>query len=139
MGILWIKRLLDRLRAAPPEDPKSWGASGEDEAAKRLHKKGYKILERNVRFSHGEIDIVALDGPVLCFVEVKSRRSARFGPAALAVTPAKQRKIKKLAEAYILKHRLRNINCRFDVVTVEQQDGQTVVDIIPDAFRCDPR
>ena len=78
------------------------GAYGEDLACKYLQAKGYVILERNFRCRRfGEIDIVASKAGVLSFIEVKTRRSSRYGKPAEAVTLAKQRKIYRVAEYYL--------------------------------------
>ena len=78
------------------------GIYGEDLACKYLQAKGYAILERNFRCRRfGEIDIVASKAGVLSFIEVKTRRSSRYGKPAEAVTLAKQRKIYRVAQYYL--------------------------------------
>ena len=78
------------------------GLYGEDLACKYLQAKGYAILERNFRCRRfGEIDIVASKAGVLSFIEVKTRRSSRYGKPAEAVTLAKQRKIYRVAQYYL--------------------------------------
>ena len=78
------------------------GLYGEDLACKYLQAKGYVILERNFRCRRfGEIDIVASKAGVLSFIEVKTRRSSRYGKPAEAVTLAKQRKIYRVAQYYL--------------------------------------
>ncbi len=78
------------------------GKYGEDIAVNFLIKNGYKILERNYHFSrYGEIDIIALDKNTLCFVEVKTRSSNRFGTPLEAITKTKLDKIKKSAYSYL--------------------------------------
>ena len=69
------------------------GRRGEQEAVRFLRSSGYKILEQNYRSVHGEIDIVALDGETVVFVEVKTRTSEKYGTAAEAVGTRKQRHI----------------------------------------------
>lgn len=112
------------------------GRAGEAAAQALLERLGYLLVDVNVRFGKtrgglpGELDIVAWDGPVLCFVEVKTRREDRGGGVASpaeAVTPAKQRQIARLALAYANRHGLladdgkieaSEVSLRFDVVSV---------------------
>lgn len=107
------------------------GKSGEDLACAALERLGYVIVERRYRCRSGEIDIVARDGEVTVFVEVKTREGDEFGGGAAAVTPAKQRTIARVAMDYIARHRLYDRPCRFDVVVV---DGAAGVELIPHAF-----
>jgi putative endonuclease len=109
----------------------AFGSRGEDLACSELERLGYSILERRYRCRLGEIDIVARDGDVTVFVEVKARESGEFGGGAAAVTPAKQRTIVRVAMDYIARHRLVERPCRFDVVVV---DGSESVQVIPNAF-----
>ena len=76
---------------------------GEDLAVEYLLKRGYKLLGRNVRYSVGEIDIVAKKADETQFVEVKTRRSASFGDAVEHVTSAKQKRIKRAARIYLVR------------------------------------
>ena len=77
------------------------GALGERLACHELRRRGYAILARSFRTRHGEIDIVARDGDVLVFVEVKTRASRRYGTALEAVTAGKQRRIAAMARSYL--------------------------------------
>jgi putative endonuclease len=95
------------------------GKAGEDLAAAELERRGYAILERRYRTRHGEIDIVARDGETLVFVEVKVRVTAEFGTAADAVTPAKQRRLVRMAVDYLARARVVDRPCRFDVVAID--------------------
>jgi len=94
------------------------GRSGEEAAAAFLRKKKFRIVRRGFRFQRGEIDIIAYEGDVLVFVEVKTRRSADFGPPEEAVTAAKQRQIRRLAEAYLMLNDLADVPCRFDILSL---------------------
>ncbi len=100
---------------------KQAGNDGEAQAAELLAARGYTQVIRNVRplpgLARGEIDIVAWDGEVLCFIEVKTRRT-RALPPDLGVTPGKRRQIVMLAEAYLSVNKLEPEECRFDVVSV---------------------
>jgi len=110
------------------------GESGEDLACAELQRRGYAILERRYRTRYGEIDIVARDGEVTVFVEVKTRDGNDFGDGAEAVTPWKQRRIAKMAVDFLARHRLHDRPCRFDVVAVDVSGGTTKVDIYTHAF-----
>ncbi|MEN3027252.1 MAG: YraN family protein, partial [Chlorobiota bacterium] len=81
---------------------------------------GYKIVARNVYVGRwGEIDLVAYDGEVLVFVEVKARSSLRFGLPEEALTPRKQHQLVQAARAYRQQHALAEVPCRFDVIAIE--------------------
>lgn len=109
---------------------------GEEEAARWLKRHGVRVIERNVRTKLGEIDLIARDGDTLVFIEVKTRRGEAMGPPAAAVTPPKQRRIGKLAQAYMQRRRLAGVACRFDVVGVLLGENDSVVGIqhLPNAF-----
>jgi putative endonuclease len=94
------------------------GATGEDRAVDHLVQRGMRIVERNYRCRVGELDVVARDGDVLVFVEVRSRRSAKYGNALDAVSWAKRRKVTKVAQAYLASRRPRFARARFDVVAI---------------------
>lgn len=95
------------------------GRLGERLAAERLVGCGYRILERNFRCQHGEIDIVAEDEQDLVFVEVKTRRGSAFGRPEEAVTVRKQRKIVQVATCYLDLHECFERSWRVDVVAVQ--------------------
>lgn len=94
------------------------GNSGEDMACEYLRKLHYKIIERNYKHKIGEIDIIAKDGDVLVFVEVKFKTTDYFGLPREMVTPYKQQKIRSVAMGYIKHHKIFNTPCRFDVVEI---------------------
>jgi putative endonuclease len=94
------------------------GARGEAAACAQLEASGYLILARNYRCPHGEIDIVALEGDVLVFVEVKSRTPSRYGSPRDAVTPAKRRKLARTASHYMLAHMEAECAYRADIIEV---------------------
>ena len=91
---------------------------GEDSAAGFLERKGMSVLCRNWRCRFGELDLVALDGTTLVFVEVKCRTRDLLYDPALAVDQRKQLRIRRLAEAFIAMERPHFSDCRFDVVSV---------------------
>ncbi|MDK2925870.1 MAG: putative endonuclease [Bacillota bacterium] len=114
---------------------KALGAEGEKMAAAYLAARGYRIRERNFRCRLGEIDVVAEEGGTLVFIEVKTRRSRRFGLPQEAVTPAKQARLRRLAEYYLLTHGGGDRPCRFDVLGITiGPDGKAHVDLIRGAF-----
>ena len=83
---------------------KEEGAYGEQLAVEYLKKHGYKLLDQNFRIRGGEIDIIALDGNTVAFIEVKTRRSSEFGTPLEAITPWKIRSLIKTANFYMMKH-----------------------------------
>jgi len=113
------------------------GAEGERVAKAYLQTKGFRILHENYSTPLGEIDLIAKEGGVVVFVEVKARTSGEFGPPQASVTLAKQRQIVKVARLYLQRERLAEVACRFDVVAVMfagGQAGQPNVLLIRDAF-----
>ncbi len=94
------------------------GDRGERYAARYLRRQGFRILARQYRNQFGEIDLIALDGDQVVFVEVKTRKSNRFGSPAEAVGSQKQRKLTQLALLYLKKHGLLDRAARFDVVGI---------------------
>lgn len=95
------------------------GRTGERLAAEALMSKGYRILERNFRCRHGEIDLVAEDEYDLIFVEVKARRGISFGLPEDALTWRKQRKLMEVASFYLEQHDCADRSWRIDVVAVQ--------------------
>jgi len=110
------------------------GKRGEDEAAKYLRGIGYRIVGRRERVLRGDIDIVALDGRTVVFVEVRSRSDTTHGHPAETVGPTKQRRIAELATAYIRRHRLQDCSVRIDVVAVTFAAGRPLVEHYQNAF-----
>lgn len=111
------------------------GEYGEILARRYLEEQGLRVLETNFRFHHGEIDIIAEEGDVLIFCEVKTRFSDAFGTPELAVTAKKQLQIRKIASAYLATHRIHDRICRFDVVAIRVDNGVASVHYLRDAFR----
>lgn len=111
------------------------GQAGEKAAAALLRKEGFRIIAYNFKTPLGEIDVIAEEGNVLCFIEVKTRRSVAYGSPAEAVTPRKQRQIARVAAVYVSRNCPEGRDCRFDVVTVIDGNDLPVVDLIRDAFR----
>ena len=103
------------------------GAKYEEAAAEYLVEKGYTIVQRNAATPYGEVDIVAMEGSVLVFCEVKYRSSAKHGTPLEAVDVRKQRRISRAA-LYFLAQREEETACRFDVIGVERDGGVTHVE-----------
>jgi putative endonuclease len=110
------------------------GREGERLAQEYLTRLGYRILAMNFRFHHGEIDIVAQDGAILVFCEVKARWTGDYGPPEAAITPQKQRQVRKVAEAYLITRGIREQECRFDAVAVDFRTSPPVIRHILNAF-----
>ena len=118
----------------------SLGTRGEAVAANYLIKNGYRVVVTNFKVPvgrnskgvsvTGEIDIIALDGDTLCFVEVKTRRSDEFTPIITSVNLRKQRQIIRTAKVYRRIFGVRDIPYRYDVVTVLMpRDGDTEIEL----------
>jgi putative endonuclease len=99
------------------------GAAGEDLACLRLEAAGMKIICRNYRCRAGEIDVIARDGSVVVFVEVKERGDSSHGLGCEAVTRGKRRRIIQAAQLYASRHGLTEEPLRFDVVSVDWEGG----------------
>jgi len=112
---------------------------GEALAGKILKKKGYKILKRNYVSKYGEIDIVAYDRGIICFVEVKTRRSENYGPPELAVTKEKRKRIVRTALNYLMINNIEDTDCRFDVVSIlyKEDVNKPDIELLESAFTAD--
>ena len=95
------------------------GKIGESLAIEHFKAKGYKIRAQNYRTRLGEIDLIVQRGKRIAFVEVKTRRSSKFGLPQAAVTPTKQKQISKIALDYLQTHNLLDVPCQFDVVAIK--------------------
>ena len=115
---------------------KQLGKTGELLAVKFLKQKGYQIIEQNYRSAWGEIDLIAQDGDVLVFVEVKTRRSLKFGAPQIAVTNSKQRKMSKAALEYLQEKDFFDYVCRFDVISIvfPPDPSEPIIEHIENAF-----
>ena len=101
-----------------------FGTRSERAAARFLKRLGYRILIRNFACDLGELDIIALDGVCLVFVEVRSTEAADHSRPAASVDLAKQKRLSRLALYFLKKNRLRDRAARFDVLTLSWPDGQ---------------
>ena len=109
------------------------GATGEQMAARYLEDKGYVILGHNYRNRHKEVDIIALDGGTLVFVEVKTRTTDYFMQPEEAVDHQKRRNIIRVANQYIRNHK-RTEPARFDVIAIVKNDNENRIKHIENAF-----
>lgn len=143
-GLLQLTlRMLEFLQRATPRRKARHlhtGRKGETAAYLLLRKQGYRIVATNFRTPHnrGEIDVIAWDGEVLCFVEVKTRIGEGLTPPEAAVDSAKKDHIRSVAREYL--RRLsgqRNPHCRFDIVSVRFADehAKPKIRLIKGAFR----
>lgn len=104
-------------------------------AASWLESRGYSIVSRRYRTRSGEIDLVVSKGPLLAFVEVKTRHGDAFGYPAESVGRIKQRRIARVASHFMARTGYQG-TCRFDVITVLLEEGEHPrIEHIPDAFR----
>lgn len=127
------RRGLDEFSKLP--HTRARGSAAEDAAEAYLREQGYRIVERNVAGKLGEIDLVALDGETLVFVEVKARASAEFGRAVEAVGPRKQARLARAAAMFLAQNRSRRA-CRFDVLGLDRAaDGSWQITLVRDAFQ----
>ena len=110
------------------------GRFREELAKERLKKLGYRILETNYRCSLGEIDVVAKDGDVLVFVEIKTRKDRSLGEAKEAVHKRKQGQLSRVALAYLKSNHLLGSKARFDVVAIGVSRGKEEIEIVKNAF-----
>lgn len=115
------------------------GKSGEEAAISFLKSSGYKIIARNYKVKLGEIDIIAEDKGVICFIEVKTRNSEKFGLPAEAVAGRKQKQISRVALVYLKEKSLFDKKARFDVVSIINPGASQKIDLIKDAFELSQR
>lgn len=107
------------------------GADGEKLAVKYLKKLGYQIKDINKKSNAGEMDIIAMYGDIVVFVEVKARSSVEFGRPSEAINIHKQRRYINSAKIYITANRLANMDIRFDVIEILGDEINHIID----AFR----
>ncbi|MFQ5329751.1 MAG: YraN family protein [Thermodesulfobacteriota bacterium] len=112
----------------------SLGKMGEELAAAALKGVGYRIVKRNYRCRSGEVDIVAIDGKIVVFVEVKTRSSEEYGPPQLGVDKRKQRQLSRAAMIYLKEKKLLKWPARFDVVGIVVRGKSHDIEHIKNAF-----
>ncbi|MGZ5033276.1 MAG: YraN family protein [Usitatibacter sp.] len=107
---------------AHPTPAQAAGGEAEEEAARFLARQGLEIVRRNYRTRQGEIDLIARDGAVLVFVEVRLRTSERYGGALGSIHARKRRRIEAAARHFLMRFE-REPACRFDVVTLDGREA----------------
>ncbi|HKN11948.1 MAG TPA: YraN family protein [Candidatus Binatus sp.] len=110
------------------------GRRGERAAEKHLRRYGYRIVARNFRAAGAEIDLVAMDGDTLVFVEVKTRRSRTAGAPEEAVDERKQKRMRRAAEAFAKRYRADETEMRFDIVAVDASGKRLEIELLRNAF-----
>ena len=110
------------------------GELGEDLALQRIRALGYRKILRNYRCPLGEIDLIAMDGDTLVFIEIKTRKGRSVGYAKEAVNARKQRQLSKVALAYMKSNNYHDVRARFDVVAVCVGQGEPEIQVIKNAF-----
>jgi putative endonuclease len=112
---------------------------GEEVAWRALERQGYRLLARNWRSPEGELDLVARLGETIVFIEVKARQSIRYGAPEDAVTPAKLRRLRSVAQAFLQAEGWEGSNWRIDVVAVECDAERNLLRLeqFPDVFQDD--
>ncbi|MDO8433454.1 MAG: YraN family protein [Candidatus Binatus sp.] len=128
---LWT-RLLDWTQSLTR--PMPLGARGERAAENHLKRHGYRIVARNFRAAGAEIDLVAMDGDTLVFVEVKTRRSFGAGAPEEAVDERKQSRLRRAGEAFAIQYRVGERAMRFDIVAVDASGARFGIEILRNAF-----
>ncbi|MEW6182579.1 MAG: YraN family protein [Bacillota bacterium] len=116
---------------------KQLGEFAEKLAADLLRRKGYRIVVQNYRCRYGEIDIIALDGQTLVFIEVRAKGSTGFGKPQESIGYQKRKKLREVARYYLTSEVQKGSSCRFDAVAVQFETGSLKVrelEHIVDAF-----
>ena len=122
-------------RSARRDPRRRLGDAGEAEAERWLRRAGFVIVARGFRVRCGEIDLIARDGPVVVFVEVKTRTQGAFGRPSEAVTAVKRGRIARVASVFLARVGWGEKACRFDVVEVVPAGSGWRVTHLADAFR----
>ncbi len=123
------------MRVRGPIDPRAErGRAGEEAALRAYERRGFHAVARNWRCAIGELDLVVERGDLLVFSEVKTRTGAGFGGGYEAVTHEKRRKLRRLAEVFLLAERPAHDRLRFDVASVWLSQRGPEVEIFEDAF-----
>ncbi len=122
----------------PRPEPRAQGDAAEDAARAHLEAQGLRTLARNVNYRFGELDLVMRDGDTVAFVEVRYRRSERFGGALASIDFKKRRRIALAARAWLAGQRgLALAPCRFDVVLVSGDAAELACEWLRAAFTLD--
>jgi len=148
----FLRRVLTRLKSKPtidaifqyPGRAVAWlaalggqvalGRRGERAAERHLRRNGYRIVARNYRAAGAEIDLVAIDGETLVFVEVKTRRSRAAGAPEEAVDERKQTRMRRAAEVFATRYRADDREMRFDIIAVDASGKRLEIELLRNAF-----
>ena len=127
----WFQQLVRRWRTQ-----RTLGQRGELAAQRYLKRRGYTVVARGERGRIGELDLVAVDGRTVVFVEVKTRRTHNAGAPVEAVHAAKQRQLTRAALSYLRRHDLLECRARFDVVAITwpNDSSRPAIEHIKQAF-----
>ncbi len=129
-----VRSWLAGLLGAGQEHNKAVGRRGEKIAERYLRRRGYRIVTRNFRAAGAEIDLVAMDGATVVFVEVKVRRGESAGTPEDSVDERKQRQIRRAAEVFAARYRAGDRDWRFDVIAISGAGRRARVELLKDAF-----
>jgi putative endonuclease len=125
------------MEPTPPYPPHDLGRWGESYAADGLERAGWNLVARNYRFGRKEVDLIALRGRILAFIEVKTRSGSTFGPPESSITSKKRREIETVARDFLARRVFAPVDVRFDVVAIVVGPGRRVLrcDHLEDAWR----
>ncbi len=128
------------MPAQQPNPAHDLGRRGESLARHFLLRRGWVVLATNYRFGRREVDLVVRRGRLVSFVEVKTRTGSAFGAPEDAVTGLKRREIEAVAQEFLVRHRMDDVDVRFDVVSIRtgRTHGAPVIRHLEDAWRPDP-
>lgn len=121
----------------PIQNTREIGNVFEEIAVSYLAKHGLRIIDRNFTTKFAEIDIIAKDNEILCFIEVRSRREGSFGAPYMTVDVRKQTKIVRAATAYLQRFYKKQPFCRFDIVSICGSRDQPHIEYFKNAFSAD--
>ncbi len=110
------------------------GAAGEEAACAFLKRRGYRIIDRNYRCPHGELDVIATKGGELVFCEVKTRRAGDFEEALGAVDERRRKRMARAASFYLAEKARVSESCRFDVIALLKAESGWRIVHVRDAF-----
>jgi putative endonuclease len=128
-SIARVVEWIDAMRGRLP-----LGRMGERAAEKHLRRNGFRIVARNFRAAGAEIDIVAMDGDTLVFVEVKTRQSFAAGAPEEAVDSRKQTRMRRAAQAFATRYRADEYDMRFDIVAIDASGKRMEIELLRNAF-----
>lgn len=122
------------MKERTPKSRRAIGDAGEEIAASYLSSCGYVIVEKNFVYQHGEIDLIAKEGNILVFIEVKTRHNTGFGEPEESVTEKKQSLLRRTAEGYVQQNGLTDVECRFDVVSIVLHSVEPKITLFKNCF-----